>query len=130
MFGGRVGALRVGSELQRALQARTVALLHGLAHPGDEFGGIGFFDAVPGAELVPMGFGTFGPGPEAEELDPDLMLVPLAVAVPWLAAVATATELAVPVMARLIGLFVLLALTSAVTALACGAAWALSTVMV
>lgn len=37
-----------------------------------------FRELVPGAELVPMGFGTFGPGPEAEELDPDLMLVPLA----------------------------------------------------
>lgn len=36
-----------------------------------------FRELVPGAELVPMGFGTFGPGPEAEELDPDLMLVPL-----------------------------------------------------
>ncbi|MCY1666183.1 5-formyltetrahydrofolate cyclo-ligase [Rhizobium sp. SL86] len=36
-----------------------------------------FRELVPGADLVPMGFGTFGPGPEAEELDPDLMLVPL-----------------------------------------------------
>jgi 5-formyltetrahydrofolate cyclo-ligase len=30
------------------------------------------------AELVDMGFGTFGPGPKAPELIPDLMLVPLA----------------------------------------------------
>lgn len=29
-------------------------------------------------ELVPMGFGTFGPGPDCEELDPAIMLVPLA----------------------------------------------------
>jgi 5-formyltetrahydrofolate cyclo-ligase len=36
-----------------------------------------FRELVPGADLVPMGFGTFGPGPGAEELDPDLMLVPL-----------------------------------------------------
>ncbi|WP_165217853.1 5-formyltetrahydrofolate cyclo-ligase [Affinirhizobium pseudoryzae] len=36
-----------------------------------------FRELVPGADLVPMGFGTFGPGPDAEELDPDLMLVPL-----------------------------------------------------
>jgi 5-formyltetrahydrofolate cyclo-ligase len=37
-----------------------------------------FRELVRGAELVDMGFGTFGPGPEAEVLDPDLMLVPLA----------------------------------------------------
>jgi 5-formyltetrahydrofolate cyclo-ligase len=37
-----------------------------------------FRELVRGAEMVPMGFGTFGPGPEAEELEPDLMLVPLA----------------------------------------------------
>ncbi|MBP2550104.1 5-formyltetrahydrofolate cyclo-ligase [Neorhizobium galegae] len=37
-----------------------------------------FRELLPGAELVPMGFGTYGPGPEAAVLDPDLMLVPLA----------------------------------------------------
>jgi 5-formyltetrahydrofolate cyclo-ligase len=37
-----------------------------------------FRELVPGAELVSMGFGTYGPGPEAAVLDPDLMLVPLA----------------------------------------------------
>ncbi|MBO6717249.1 MAG: 5-formyltetrahydrofolate cyclo-ligase [Rhizobiaceae bacterium] len=37
-----------------------------------------FRELVRGAELVDMGFGTYGPGPEAEELEPDLMLVPLA----------------------------------------------------
>lgn len=37
-----------------------------------------FRELVRGAELVDMGFGTFGPGPGAEELEPDLMLVPLA----------------------------------------------------
>lgn len=36
-----------------------------------------FRELVAGAELVPMGFGTFGPGPEAEVLEPTLMLVPL-----------------------------------------------------
>ncbi len=30
------------------------------------------------ADMIDMGFGTFGPGPEAVELDPDLMLIPLA----------------------------------------------------
>jgi 5-formyltetrahydrofolate cyclo-ligase len=33
---------------------------------------------VPGAALVPTGFGTFGPGPEAEMLVPQIMLMPLA----------------------------------------------------
>jgi len=37
-----------------------------------------FRELVRGAELVGMGFGTFGPGPEAPVLDPQLMLVPLA----------------------------------------------------
>jgi len=37
-----------------------------------------FRELVRGAELVDMGFGTSGPGPEAEVLDPTLMLVPLA----------------------------------------------------
>ena len=36
-----------------------------------------FRELVAGAPLVPVGFGTFGPGPEAVELDPDVMLVPL-----------------------------------------------------
>lgn len=39
---------------------------------------IAFRELVRGAEMVPMGFGTFGPGPEARVLQPDLMLVPLA----------------------------------------------------
>lgn len=37
-----------------------------------------FRELVRGAPLVEMGFGTFGPGVEAEVLDPSLMLVPLA----------------------------------------------------
>jgi len=32
----------------------------------------------PGAELVATGFGTSGPGPQAEVLDPEIMLMPLA----------------------------------------------------
>ena len=36
-----------------------------------------FRDLVRGAELVDTGFGTAGPGPEAEVLDPQLLLVPL-----------------------------------------------------
>ncbi|MFB9952818.1 5-formyltetrahydrofolate cyclo-ligase [Rhizobium puerariae] len=36
-----------------------------------------FRELVRGAELVPGVFGTFGPGPDAEELDPDIMLMPL-----------------------------------------------------
>jgi 5-formyltetrahydrofolate cyclo-ligase len=37
-----------------------------------------FRELVRGAPLVDMGFGTVGPGEEAEILDPALMLVPLA----------------------------------------------------
>lgn len=37
-----------------------------------------FRELIRGAEMVDMGFGTYGPGPEAAELDPDLMLIPLA----------------------------------------------------
>ncbi|MGK6311992.1 5-formyltetrahydrofolate cyclo-ligase [Neorhizobium sp. DT-125] len=36
-----------------------------------------FRELIRGAELVPGTFGTFGPGPEAAELDPDVMLMPL-----------------------------------------------------
>lgn len=37
-----------------------------------------FRELVRGAAMVDMGFGTFGPGEEAAELEPALMLVPLA----------------------------------------------------
>src|ERR1044072_6319805 len=37
-----------------------------------------FRELVRGTPLVEMGFGTAGPGEEAETLDPSLMLVPLA----------------------------------------------------
>jgi len=37
-----------------------------------------FRELVRGAEMIDMGFGTFGPGPEAAELSPTLMLMPLA----------------------------------------------------
>lgn len=37
-----------------------------------------FRELVRGAPLIDMGFGTSGPGPEAEVLEPSLMLVPLA----------------------------------------------------
>lgn len=37
-----------------------------------------FRELLRGAEMVDMGYGTSGPGPEAEVLDPSLMLVPLA----------------------------------------------------
>ena len=36
-----------------------------------------FRELVPGAPLIPSGFGTSGPGPEAAVLDPEVMLVPL-----------------------------------------------------
>ncbi|KJS15819.1 MAG: 5-formyltetrahydrofolate cyclo-ligase [Hoeflea sp. BRH_c9] len=37
-----------------------------------------FRDFVRGAELAKTGFGTTGPGPDAEVLDPDILLMPLA----------------------------------------------------
>ncbi len=37
-----------------------------------------FRDLVRGADMIDMGFGTMGPGPDAEVLDPALLLVPLA----------------------------------------------------
>ena len=37
-----------------------------------------FRELIRGADMVDTGFGTFGPGPEAEVLDPETMLVPLA----------------------------------------------------
>ena len=37
-----------------------------------------FRELLRGAEIVDMGFGTVGPGPEAAVLDPAMMLVPLA----------------------------------------------------
>ncbi|WP_419908773.1 5-formyltetrahydrofolate cyclo-ligase [Hoeflea sp.] len=37
-----------------------------------------FRELVRGAPMVETGFGTAGPGPEAQVLDPELMLVPLA----------------------------------------------------
>lgn len=36
-----------------------------------------FRELVPGAPIVETGFGTTGPGEDAPELDPDIMLVPL-----------------------------------------------------
>ncbi len=36
-----------------------------------------FRELVPGAPLVPCGFGTSGPGPDAAVLDPEVMLIPL-----------------------------------------------------
>ena len=37
-----------------------------------------FRELVRGAPMIDMGFGTYGPGEEAEILEPSLMLVPLA----------------------------------------------------
>lgn len=37
-----------------------------------------FRELVRGVDLVDVGFGTVGPGPEAEILDPDILLMPLA----------------------------------------------------
>ena len=36
-----------------------------------------FRELLPTAELVDTGFGTRGPGPDAKEVDPDILLIPL-----------------------------------------------------
>ncbi|MBK5569996.1 5-formyltetrahydrofolate cyclo-ligase [Ensifer sp. 2YAB10] len=36
-----------------------------------------FRELLDGADVIATGFGTTGPGPEAPEVDPDIMLVPL-----------------------------------------------------
>lgn len=41
-------------------------------------GALQFRRLLRGAPLVPQGFGTYAPGPEAEVVDPEIMLVPLA----------------------------------------------------
>lgn len=40
-------------------------------------GQLEFRRLLRGADLLPQGFGTYAPGPEADVLDPDIMLVPL-----------------------------------------------------
>lgn len=40
-------------------------------------GRLAFRRLLRGAPLLPQGFGTFAPGPEADVLDPEIMLVPL-----------------------------------------------------
>lgn len=40
--------------------------------------GLIFRELLPDAALIDLGFGTVGPGPDAPELDPDVLLVPLA----------------------------------------------------
>jgi len=41
-------------------------------------GNLQFRQLLRGAELVPQGFGTYAPGPEAAVLEPAIMLVPMA----------------------------------------------------
>ena len=41
-------------------------------------GGLIFRELLPGGEMVDLGFGTRGPGPDAPEFDPDVLLIPLA----------------------------------------------------
>lgn len=80
---GRIvsGFLPIQSELDiRPLMDRLRRAGARLALPAfpDRKGPMVFRELIRGADLVPMGFGTFGPGPEAPELDPDILLTPLA----------------------------------------------------
>lgn len=62
-------------------------LMHGLAERGNRLClpvvidriRIAFRSWTPGADLVETGFGTRGPGPDAPVVDPDVMLMPMAV---------------------------------------------------
>lgn len=75
------GFLPILSEIDaRPLMARLGAAGARLALPAfpDRKGPMIFRELVRGAELVPMGFGTVGPGPEAAEVEPDILLTPLA----------------------------------------------------
>lgn len=75
------GFLPIRSEIDaRPLMDRLRAAGARLALPAfpDRQGPMIFRALVRGAALQPMGFGTYGPGPEAEELQPDILLTPLA----------------------------------------------------
>lgn len=75
------GFLPIQSEIDvRPLMDRLRVAGARLALPAfpDRKGPMVFRELIRGAELVPMGFGTFGPGPEAAEVDPDILLTPLA----------------------------------------------------
>lgn len=80
---GRIvsGFLPILSEIDaRPLMDRLRRAGARLALPAfpDRKGPMIFRELVRGAELVPMGFGTVGPGPEAAEVEPDILLTPLA----------------------------------------------------
>jgi 5-formyltetrahydrofolate cyclo-ligase len=80
---GRIvsGFLPIFSEIDvRPLMDRLRIAGARLALPAfpDRKGPMIFRALIRGAELVPMGFGTHGPGPEAAEVEPDILLTPLA----------------------------------------------------
>jgi len=71
--------LPIRSELDlRPLIGRLQAAGHPIGLPVMRKPDLVFRRWLPRAALVPLGFGTYGPGPEAPELTPDIMLVPLA----------------------------------------------------
>jgi len=75
------GFLPIQSEIDvRPLMDRLRRAGARLALPAfpDRRGPMIFRELVRGADLVPMGFGTFGPGPEAAEVFPEVLLTPLA----------------------------------------------------
>ena len=80
---GRIvsGFLPIQSEIDaRPLTDRLRAAGARLALPAfpDRKGPMIFRLLERGAELVPMGFGTYGPGPEQPEVQPEILLTPLA----------------------------------------------------
>ncbi len=72
------GFLPIGSEIDaRPLMARLQDRGARLALPCIVAGDLVFRELLRGAPLVPQGFGTHGPGEDAPELNPTLLLVPL-----------------------------------------------------
>lgn len=70
--------LPIRSEVDlRPAIARLIAAGHTIGLPVMSGPRLVFRRYVPDAPLVPLGFGTYGPGPDAPEVMPDVMLVPL-----------------------------------------------------
>ncbi|MCZ8313929.1 5-formyltetrahydrofolate cyclo-ligase [Phreatobacter sp.] len=75
------GFLPIQSEIDvRPLMDRLRLAGARLALPAfpDRKGPMIFRELIRGADLVPMGFGTYGPGPEAAEVFPEVLITPLA----------------------------------------------------
>ena len=72
--------LPIRSEVDlRPAMARLFTAGHRIGLPVIRKPDLFFREWIPDAPLVSLGFGTYGPGETAAEVDPDVMLVPLSV---------------------------------------------------